>query len=389
MACTKWGKIIKRKCCNRSIAVVFMFVLSLTTLLAVFTAFVFTDTDNWTHIVGSIGMTEDLDKKLNHNAFTIKNRENVIFFHIPKTGGKLIEQLFINEFNISSPNTLLSQQTLLKKSYRVCGAPHHMPINWLFEKISNDINTNSNVSSHSNIRNKMFHISPYYYSKFPYLRTDSFAVVRNPYSRFTSQYQYCTALNYGCTRDVIKFFSTHCRQYLSSKSDDALCKKLNYLRHNASFAYEHGDTVEKMSKSKNSIWKQFDFCDVKIFNKFAYVVLKYLLEEAYTSNDKHKRAIFHCHYVKQSEYIYNYTQHSDKMINYILKTERLTDDLIRLGKTYNISIDERMITKYRNQWEWSKNCKNIKPNVLNMENKQLFNKLYHDDFINFNYSMTD
>eukprot|EP01083_Nonionella_stella_P297234 1009526_1 len=378
MACTKWGKIIKRKCCNRSIAVVFMFVLSLTTLF----------TDNWTHIVGSIGMTEDLDKKLNHNAFTIKNRENVIFFHIPKTGGKLIEQLFINEFNISSPNTLLSQQTLLKKSYRVCGAPHHMPINWLFEKILNDSDTNMNVSSRSNIRNKLYNISSYYYSKWPYLTTDSFTVVRNPYSRFISQYQYCTAPVYTCTRDLIKWFSTHCRQY-SSQNNDALCKKLDYLHKHANFTYKRGSAMEQLPKSNQSIWRQFDFCDIKIFNAYAYVTLKYLIEEAYSSHDKHKRALFHCHYVKQSEYVYDYRQENDKMIKYIFKTEHLTDHLIHLGKIYNITINNGIVAKYRDQWAWPQNCKNIKPNDLNVENKRLFNKLYYDDFVNFNYSMME
>eukprot|EP01083_Nonionella_stella_P139604 426173_1 len=369
---------IKQKCYERSTIVIFMFTL----------AFTFTLNQNWyiyKHITRSEG------NQLNEDTFTPKNSDHLIFFHIPKTGGKVVEQLFINEFNISFPNTI-PKNTLMDRSYArrmACGdTAHHQPINWLFEKILNDSDTNMNVSSRSNIRNKLYNISSYYYSKWPYLTTDSFTVVRNPYSRFISQYQYCTAPVYTCTRDLIKWFSTHCRQY-SSQNNDALCKKLDYLHKHANFTYKRGSAMEQLPKSNQSIWRQFDFCDIKIFNAYAYVTLKYLIEEAYSSHDKHKRALFHCHYVKQSEYVYDYRQKNDKMIKYIFKTEHLTDHLIHLGKIYNITINNGIVAKYRDQWAWPQNCKNIKPNDLNVENKRLFNKLYYDDFVNFNYSMME
>eukprot|EP01083_Nonionella_stella_P065362 171197_1 len=311
-----------------------------------------------------------------------KNMNHLVFLHIPKTGGKVVEQLFLHEFNVSFPNTV-PKKTLMAKGYGACAAVQHVPLNWLFKNISSDNDTNLNLSVDSNIYNKLQNISTYYYSKLPYLRTDSFAVVRNPYSRFISQYQWCTAPNYRCTLQLMDWFSAYCGKYLSFK----LCNKVDDLRNNATFYHRHlNNSHWKQLMQNKSIWTQFDFCDVKIFNQYSYAVLRYLIEDAYASKDKHRRGILDCHYVKQTEYIYNYRD-NDRMIRYILRTEHLTDDLIQLGKIYNVHIDDRMITKYREQWVWPKNCKNIKLSDLNTENIQLLNKLYYDDFINFNYSM--
>eukprot|EP01083_Nonionella_stella_P007217 20848_1 len=369
MACTKW--------------VFFMLASSIS--LTVFLAIIPTDTLNRNWYIDLRIIREDSQWNIN-----IKNRNHLLFLHIPKTGGKVVEQLFLNEFNVSFPNTI-PKKALLKKGYSACGASHHVPLNWLFERISTNSIGDQIYNWFFNIRDQMYNISPYYHSKLPYLRTDSFAVVRNPYSRFISQYQWCAAPNCRCTRQLIDWFSAHCQQYLPS--DKALCKELHYVRNNANFQYnktliqksnnsnwkqlfdtrqllqkskkknaiwkqlrgEHGSTMHKKSIF---IWKQFDFCDVKIFNKFAHAILTWLMDTAYASNDKHKRGIFSCHYVKQSEYIYNYTDRNDKIVKYILRTEHLTDDLIHLGEVYNISIDDRMVEKYQNQWVWPKNCNN-------------------------------
>eukprot|EP01083_Nonionella_stella_P147279 464388_1 len=360
----------KPKCCNGSTVVIFIFALSFT----IFIGFMFPDTLNKDWYI---------DKNM-RSVEGMKNSEHLIFFHIPKTGGKVIEQLFLHEFNIRLSKEVPTNKLLKKASRRGLCFAQHLPINWLFEMISNDTEN----MTYSNARNRMRDISSYYYSQFPYLRTDSFAAVRNPYARFISEYQWCSAQKI-CTHKLIVWLSTHCQQYLSLPIDAAFCTKLHYLRKNANFAKARGATMEQLLKTNNSIWKQFDFCDGTMFNKYAYVMLKYLIEEVYASNDKHKRAMFSCHYVKQSEYIYNYTDTSDRMTKYVLRTEHLTDDLIHLGKIYNINIDADMVTKYRDQWAWPKHCKNINPNDLNMENKKLLNELYYDDFINFNYSMIE
>eukprot|EP01084_Bolivina_argentea_P033781 62460_1 len=241
---------------------------------------------------------------------------NLSFIHIPKTGGTMIEKLFAAEYNIQLGNEI--GNNLMNVDFNC--PKHHVPLNHIFQ-----YSDKHNVSFQK--------ISPYY-SKF--IRDNRyFTIVRNPYSRYISQYKYCVANNWGCLKIFWTFLKKYCSKYID---DHTFCKNIN-------------------SQTLN-------FCEVDNFNKISHVLLKYLI--ANNSN-----MIMRCHYVPQTEYIYYYNNTSKQIVktNNILRTEHLSNDLVKLLQKYNSSknIDSNIINKYVEKSKYPTKCQNLTRYNLSVE----------------------
>ena len=168
-----------------------------------------------------------------------------------------------------------------------------------------------------------------------------FAVVRNPYDKYISQYHWCT-----------NKYNFHCLEMLQS------------------FMYFD------------------DYCDINNFNKLTNKKLKLMVEKKSKfklENKKSYQCMENCHMASQYEYVYF---EGKQVVKHILRTERLNQDLLALLNQFDNTknrFNEKDIATVKDKFD--KNCTNIQISHLNEENIQLMNQLYQKDFEAFGYEM--
>lgn len=109
------------------------------------------------------------------------------------------------------------------------------------------------------------------------------------------------------------------------------------------------------------------FRDKDNINSLLNKALKYLEKSAPKYN----------HWAKQSEFLFG--KSGNVIINHVLKFENIEIEFMELMKKYKIDLlfDN---TKFVN-----KNIYSFQPTDLSKANINLINKIYHDDFVNFDY----
>ena len=284
----------------------------------------------------------DLHQHIPNQGFN-KNICDLIFIHIPKTGGTMIEDLFKEEYNCSIGRFAIR-------------GDHHVPINDVYKQMQ--------LQPHANAR-----LIEYYEEALSNPKKELFSVVRNPYARYLSYYTFRTAPNFGVTKELFAKITGRCKQYLQDKN---FCNDLKHIRSISTFKAHQ-------AAKNNSIWNMFDFCDISTFNKFTVILFRSLL-------DGLKR---HNHERPQTDFIFDQRNASNHWVKYMLRTEQLSEDLIHLLKDngFTRTIDRNMIEKYRKKSEWAKNCPQLTVNDLNEQSIQLLQQYYAKDFLNFDYSI--
>eukprot|EP01084_Bolivina_argentea_P072123 130998_1 len=253
----------------------------------------------------------------------------------------MIESLLFERFGIKL-SRMIGKKNIFEanefgekyKNLFECGshAQHHIPLH----KITKFMKQN-------NITN-MLSISKYYSVPSDKL----FAVVRNPYFRYLSNYKWCAALK-GCNLlQGHKFLHKHFNQTL-----------MNY--------------------------KNFNLCNITNFNKYTNLLFRYLIEYYKLSNWK-KISYGACHNIPQYNYIYD--EYDNKLVSIILKTESLTNNLTHLLSKYSNTknISKNIIYKYYHKNKWKHNCNELTIFDINTENIKLIQMYYKNDFKYFNYS---
>eukprot|EP01084_Bolivina_argentea_P036193 66999_1 len=261
------------------------------------------------------------------NINSSRNQE-IAFIHVPKTGGKMVELLLYNEYGIQAYGTV--KDPMLTKSHWPC-SQHHIPLSWIYGYTKNNLSQ----------------ISPYY-ANFKNLTASSFTIVRNPYTRFISQYQWMKKVW------IFRFARKNCHTFSKNISK---CDKLHSRR-------------------------QYDICNVENFNFVSNILLKRIK----IIGKRRHFSLFDCHYVRQYEYVYDSNNNNKQMVGTILRTETLSNELITFLHSHNLSIDMELVNKYREKAKWHKYCENLKVDDLNIENRQLIYQVYNKDFLYFNYS---
>ena len=257
------------------------------------------------------------------------------FIHIPKTGGTTIENLFLTKFDMLQSFLFFSRHPKRHKQKKkwksrfyttndtmieTCCVPWHATLDFYFTKLEKNNITNN--------------IALEYYSKsFEY-----FAIVRNPYQRYLSQYKYCTTdENFKCTR--------------------------RYMR---------------------GIFDAYDYCNIDTFNQFTNFTLNRFLNDK-----KYFDCVSHCHFARQYDYVYHNGIKYLKDEN-ILKLENFDEDLIQLLNRYQDTLNKVNSKDIKQaKQHFNHNCTNLQIDDLTRENIRLFNKVYEMDFKSFGYQMID
>ena len=105
-------------------------------------------------------------------SIVISKKNKLIFFHLPKNGGTSVSDLLLRNENYYYSWVIFSK--ILKKFTR--------KNNFFFNKFQNKIHL---LSSHEPVKSIEEKISPQIFNTY-----FKFAIVRNPYSRFVSRYNY-------------------------------------------------------------------------------------------------------------------------------------------------------------------------------------------------------
>eukprot|EP01084_Bolivina_argentea_P054421 99796_1 len=257
----------------------------------------------------------------------------------------MIESLFNQEYNVKVGYELVKDlRSKRKASYYMsihevlnnsgyCN-PYHIPIKWVI-----DITQNTEYDLQT--------LSPYYNKALHDPNTEFFMIVRNPFNRWVSEYKYIAAghfdENYHHFKSLLNILKNSCGQQ-------------NYLK------------KEKCLQLRWDSSNSFELCSVENFNTWSYVWLRILMDQKAKKVRHPQEYIFDCHWIPQSEYMFHY---ENKTMNHVLKTEQLSDDLIRLFKDngFTQSINQTIIDKYTHSVAFKKVCNNLTVDDLNEETR--------------------
>lgn len=234
----------------------------------------------------------------------ICEKRKIIFIHIPKCAGSSINKNFYNNteyyiHNLSTKNDVI--KNVYYKHSILCNFIHIIGyiISFIYNPISKLINNNFLVGHAKLINYKdnnliKYNINDYFI----------FTVIRNPYSRFFSMYNYLEEALY---LNEIEFISYVEKIFINKEND----KRYLWFQPQYKFLYNKDNIqinriikYENLDKQYNILKKQFNLYDLEHINKSN--IKRYIISDFYKIKNMKKRVY---KLYKADFKIFNYNKH--------------------------------------------------------------------------------
>eukprot|EP01084_Bolivina_argentea_P137185 241609_1 len=263
----------------------------------------------------------------------MNNDKKLLLMHIPKTAGNSLEMAALNA-NIKwgkkieiTKSPLLIQEMCQKMN--ICNTPfglHHVPIRKFIEYFENIKHI------HNGLNNTIYEYLMDIYDKYYNLNNvNYFCVIRNPYNRVISEYQY--SLYYQHPRHNLAEYNWS--KYFYDRNTECSANAINFFIQN---------TIKKIKSLQNNN-ESFEYC--------------------YKG----------CHWISQYEYIFD--QNGNQICKHIIHLENIEKEFYELLRLYDL---EETIILPKRHINNHKICHNLQSDNISNKSKQMMQEFFYNDF---------